>query len=247
MNTKTVDEGKVYRTSDYNFFKRISGNRHLNLPHVSRLKESMKKEDLKIPIIVNAKSEVIDGQHRLEARKELGLPVYYIIIPNLGIQQTQMANADNKNWGASDFVGTYIELNYAHYKKYKEFKGKYEFGHSVSMILLEGGGHDGGGSNSRTNEFRTGGFVVKSYEQACEWAEKLYKMEAYYPGFKRRSFVLAMIHLFRNEKYNHDEFIQKLEYQSSKMVHCTTIAQYVKIIEEIYNYKRKAEDKIRFQ
>lgn len=242
MNTKTVDEGKIYRTSDYNFFKRISGNRHLNSPHVSRLKESMKKEDLKIPIIVNAKNEVIDGQHRLQARKELGFPVYYIIIPNLGIQQTQMANAENKNWTSMDFVNTYIELNYAHYKKYVEFQRKYEFSHQVALMLLEGIQ-----SNARTNEFRSGGFVVNNYERACEWAEKLYQIEPYYDGFKRRSFAISMVHLFQNEKYSHPEFIQKLEYQSSKLMHCTTVSQYIKIVEEIYNYKRKAEDKIRFQ
>lgn len=241
-NTKANETGQVLRTSEYNLFKRIAGNRAINTAHVGRLKESMKKEDLMIPIIVNSKKEVIDGQHRLQARRELGLPVYYIVIANLGIAQTQMANADNKNWGSNDFVGTYIELNYAHYKKYAEFKKKYEFAHQVSLLLLEGIQ-----SNSRTNEFRTGGFVVKNYELACDWAEKIYQVEPFYDGFKRRSFVTALVHLFQNEKYNHDEFIQKLEYQSSKLVHCTTLSQYIKIIEDIYNYKRKAEDKIRFQ
>lgn len=242
MNNKTVQEGQIFRTTDYNMFKRILGNRTLSSPHVKRLKESMKKEDLKIPIIINAKNEVIDGQHRLQARKELGIPVYYIVLANLGIHQTQAANADNKNWTSVDFVNTYVELNYAHYKKYIEFQKKYEFSHQVALMILEGIQ-----SNARTNEFRTGGFVVNDYERACKWAEMLYLIEPYYDGFKRRSFVIAMVHLFQNDKYDHDEFVQKLQYQSSKMVHCTTLAQYVRLIEEIYNYKRKSEDKIRFQ
>jgi hypothetical protein len=242
MNKLTgLEENVIHQTRDYNFFKRIAGNRAISSAHVAALKKSMKKEDLKIPIIVNQKGEVIDGQHRLQARRELAYPVFYMVINHLGIIQTQMANADNKNWSSPDFVNTYVELNYAHYKKYDEFKKKYEFGHSVSQIILEGLQ-----SNSRTNEFRTGGFVVNDYDRACDWAEKLYKIEPFYDGFKRRSFVIAMIHLFRNEKYNHEEFITKLEYQSSKLVHCTTTAQYIKIIEEIYNYKRKVDDKIRF-
>lgn len=247
MNTKQdrLAEGVVHQTMEYNYFVRIKGNRAINTLHVRNLKESMKKEDLKIPIIINDKREVTDGQHRLQARRELMLPVYYIVLKGMGIAETQAANADNRNWGAPDFLNTYVELNYAHYKKYDEFKKKYEFGHAVTQILLEGGGSDGG-SNSRTNEFRTGGFVVNGYERACGWAEKLYLVEPYYAGFKRRSFVIVMTQLFKNEKYNHEEFLAKLEYQSSKMVHCTTTLQYTKLIEEIYNYKRKAEDKIRF-
>ena len=38
----------------------------------------MKKKYLVSPILVNEKMEVIDGQHRLQAQKELNLPTYYI-------------------------------------------------------------------------------------------------------------------------------------------------------------------------
>lgn len=245
MNTKQdrLAEGIVHQTMEYNYFVRIKGNRSLNTTHIKNLKESMKKKDLKIPIIINDKREVTDGQHRLQARRELMLPVYYIVLSDMGIAETQAANADNKNWSAPDFLSTYVELNYAHYKRYAEFQKKYEFAHAVTQVLLEGKQSEGG---SRSNEFRTGGFVIDGYERACDWADKLYQIEPYYPGFKRRSFVLTMVHLFKNEKYNHDEFIAKLQFQSQRMVHCTTVAQYTKLIEEIYNYKRKAEDKIRF-
>ena len=38
----------------------------------------MKKKDLELPIFINENDEVVDGQHTLEARKELNKPIRYI-------------------------------------------------------------------------------------------------------------------------------------------------------------------------
>lgn len=241
-NKKPVNiENKIYTTSDYSMFKSLSGNRILNTPHVNDLKESMKERDLKIPIIINEKNQVVDGQHRLQARIELKLPVYYIIASGLNIHDTQKANANNKNWIGGDFLNFYVSQNYHHYKILKEFQDKFRFTNQISRILLQGN------QNHDEKEYRSGGFTTNGTDHAYKYAERLYQLEPFYKGFKRRSFVLAMVHAFNNPAFNFDQFLGKIRYQSTKLVDCTGIDQYLKIIEDIYNFKRSPEDKIRLR
>ncbi len=51
--------------------------------YVENIKKSMQKNFLISTIIVNENFEVIDGQHRLIASKDLGLPIYYFINNNM--------------------------------------------------------------------------------------------------------------------------------------------------------------------
>lgn len=238
---------KILQTKNYALFGKVEGNRFVNSAHVKKLKISINQIDLKIPIIVNEKMQVVDGQHRLQARKELNLPVYYIIVDGLGLRETQRVNSAAKNWNDKDFLDSFVQQNYAHYKVYKKFRETYQFGHSDTLAMLSGRGAASGGTNTN-HDFKEGEFSVSPYnlEQATGWAEKIYQIEPYYKGFKRRCFIAAMITCFRHEQYNHEDFIAKLAYQSSKLVDCTTVQQYLRIIDEIYNFKRKPEDKIRF-
>jgi len=238
---KRIVDNKIYTTSDYSIFKRISGNRIVNANHVKKLKESMNEHDLMIPIIVNENMEVIDGQHRLQARTELGISVPYVIISGLSIHDTQKANANNKNWAGEDFLNFYCEQNYYAYKVFRNFKEKYRFSMQVTMGLLAGW-------TMQNNEFNNGLLMVSpdNLEKAEKIALCIYSIEPFYKGYKRRSFVFAIVKLMANEQFDFEEFMNKLSYQSSKMVDCVNIEQYLKIIEDIYNYKRKAEDKVRF-
>jgi hypothetical protein len=232
----------VKTTKNYDLFSRVTGNRKVNDLHVKRLQRSIAEQDLMIPIIVNNKLEVIDGQHRLKARQNLGYPIYYIVMDNMGLPETQRANANFKNWTFEDFTEAYTEQNYYHYKVYKQFRNKYQFGHRETVTLLSGVVN----REEESKEFKEGNFCVKDESKATEIAEKIYQIKPYYKGFKRRSFTNAMLICFKHEQYNHEDFLQKLSYQSTKLVDCGTTKQYLQLIEEIYNFKRKTEDKIRF-
>ena len=56
-------------------FKKIKGNRIVNKSNLNAIITSMEQQQLVSPIMINEKFEIIDGQHRFEACKELGLPV----------------------------------------------------------------------------------------------------------------------------------------------------------------------------
>jgi hypothetical protein len=227
--------GNVLQTTDYDIFKIVGGNRGVIPYHLERLKASMQEEYLVVPIIVNENYEVIDGQHRLENAKTLKKPVYFIMLKGYGLRQIQRLNSNMKNWNADDFMEGYCQIGMKDYVLYREFKNKYKFGHNECLAILTGQ------SKKVNHEFSKGLFKVKNYEESCDTAEKITMYRALYPGFRRRAFVYAMITLLRNPKFDTKEMISKLAYQSTKLVDCTNTKQYLMLLEDIYNFKRKGE------
>lgn len=99
---------KVYITSDYDMFKKMLGNR--DVKGEAQIIESIQNVGyICTPITVNDKDEVIDGQNRLAALKELGLPVYYIVQPNADIKTCRALNIGQKNWGTLDYIESYAQ------------------------------------------------------------------------------------------------------------------------------------------
>jgi hypothetical protein len=225
----------VFKTNDYGLFSFIDGNRDTNKNQLSRLSKSINEDYIPVPIIVNEKKQIIDGQHRFEVVKTLNKPIYYIEVPGLKLPEVHRLNNNTKNWTATEYMNGYAKLGYPDYIRYREFKNKYKFGHNETMALLL---HRRTRPADSFRNFRDGLFSIDSYPNAVKNAEKIIAVKQYYDGYKRRSFVFALLELFHNEEYNHAEFLHKLSFQSVKMVDCTNTKQYVSLIEDIYNYKR---------
>lgn len=238
---KTVNQ--VLLTNDYSKFSYISGNRDVNDMHIKRLKESMQEKYIGVPIIVNEHHQIIDGQHRFQSARELNKPIYYIKVGGLKLPDVHRLNTNTKNWTCDSFLDGYCKLGKEEYLLYREFKERFGFGHNETQTLLTSKSRMGGSTNQK---FKDGTFVIDDYHGAVIRAEKINMCSKYYEGYKRRSFVYAMLDLFERDNYSHAEFLNKLSFQSVKLQDCTTVDQYLILIEEIYNYKRSKSNKVRF-
>jgi len=232
---------QVHTTTDYFLFKPIEGNRNKNLLHINRLKKSMSETYLFTVIIVNEKYEIIDGQHRFHVIQELKLPLNYIVCNGYGLNEVHILNQNSKTWTSDDYLDGYCKLGYKDYLKYKEFKELYGIGHYECMWLL-----NGSQLSNPTQVFFTGNFKIKNYNEACRIIEKIMLVEPYYEEWKRRSFILAMLQLFKNPNFELTEFLQKLKLQPTALSNCSTTNQYVSLIEEIYNYRRREKVNLRY-
>ena len=234
---------KIKKTYNYELFKFHIANRKINKNHVENIKKSMQKKFLVSPITVNEKFEVIDGQHRLIASKDLGLPIYYFINNNYSIKEMQRLNAINKNWTPINYLNTGIKLNDQNYIDYKRFKNKYGFSHDINLTLL-----CNNNTKPNANKFREGTFKVKNYELACKYADLIYLVSPFYKGFKRIRFVSAILFLLKQKQdfFSMQEFINKLKKQPNSLQHCINTRQYLELIEEIYNYRRRLKVNLRF-
>ena len=235
---------QIHTTTDYHLFKSIEGNRHKNLFHINRLKKSMSENYLFTVIIVNEKYEIIDGHHRFNVIQELKLPLNYVVCNGYGLAEVHILNQNSKTWNADDYLDGYCRLNYPNYLKYAEFKKRYGFGHTETLTIL--GGYTSNPGTDRIKIFYKGEFEIKDYKKACEIADKIESIGQYYSGHKRRTFVFAMLVLFNNKNFEFSEFIQKLKTQPTAMVHCINTQQYISLIEEIYNYRRREKINLRY-
>ena len=232
---------QVHTTKDYFLFKPIDGNRNKNLLHLNRLKKSMEKTYLFTVIIVNEKYEIIDGQHRFEVIKELGLPLHYIVCEGYGINEVHVLNQNSKTWNADDYLAGYISLGYPDYIKYAEFKEKYKLGHFECMTMLANSAN-----KLSIDIFYSGNFKIHSLQQAESTIKKILLVEPYYSGVRRRIFIFTMMGLFKNPNFQFTEFLQKLKLQPTALQDCPSVESYKMLIEEIYNYRRREKVNLRY-
>lgn len=252
---------QVNSTNDYSKFKTLQGNRNVNRLHVRRLRESFKDDYLLSPIIVNQNFEIIDGQHRFEAAKELNLPINFIICNNYSLKEVQLLNANMKNWKKQDYLNAYCDLGYPEYLKFKEFMMQFpEFGMASSEAILTnslaGGQFKSHSADLKSDTNKDGSYMVKyfqegnlqipDYENSIENAQKIMMIKPYYDGFSRTIFVIAMLGIFRIEYYSHSRLIERLAANPTALQHCANVTQYKFMIEDIYNFRSREKVSLRF-
>ena len=253
----------VMKTNDYDKFKFISQNR---LPdHVKALMLSFTDRYVPNAILCNEKYEIIDGQNRFLAAKELGLPVFYYCIENLGIYDVASLNSYGKNWGYLDYIKMWAELGKNEYKKILAFSAEFPDislsnamtilsdadrnavrGHILSDITL--GKFKKNESKVRTSAVKNGSFAIKDIERARYIARCVMEYKPFAkPGtqiYKQQAFIVALVRLLRDERFDNSELVRKIGLYPSLFYRCTTAKQYIDMIEYLWNYKRIK--KIRF-
>lgn len=242
---------QVLSTSDYSLFKTLDGNRAVNKLHVKRLKQSFLNAYLLSPILVNNKYQIIDGQHRFEAAKELKLPVNYIVCKNYGLKEVQILNTNMKNWKKEDYLNGYCDLKYPEYLQFRKFMEKYpDFGIASAETLLTEflGGRTESIEGIRTHQryFEEGELKIPDFKKSCESANKILMIKPFYNGFNRRAFVTAMAGIFRIQEYSHTKFLERLKSNPSMIKDCSNVGQYKIMIEEIYNFRSREKLSLRF-
>ena len=119
--------GKIYETKDYAMFKTLEGNRTDGERRAKKIEESIKKNGyIMSPLAINEKNEVIDGQGRLIALKNLDLPVHYYYVVGAGIDDCIAMNIYGEKWKISDYIDSYANRGNDNYIRLKsliqEFK-----------------------------------------------------------------------------------------------------------------------------
>lgn len=104
---------QVEKTQDYTKFNLLSGNRPIDKGHLRKLKKSIEENNrLNLhPIIVNKNFEIIDGQHRLQAAKELGVDIYYIKSDTINDDHLIESNVNQKSFEAENYIEYFSTKN----------------------------------------------------------------------------------------------------------------------------------------
>ena len=129
-------KNKYFETTDYSKFKKARGNRPVDDTHVKQLKRLIAEKDLYDPIRVNKNMEVIDGQHTLQARKELDLKVPYIIINSDDPLDVARLNTGRKNWSMEAYLNHHCARQKRDYQICRNKMNQYGINVAEAIMLL---------------------------------------------------------------------------------------------------------------
>lgn len=235
---------EIFVTNSYEIFKNIKGNRSLRQNNLNKIMESMKEKQLIIPICVNDKMEIIDGQHRYSSCRELRLPVYYYIQPGYNIEDVERANRANTNWFLTDFLASYSSKGIFTYIELSAIVDKY--GLSIAELLKVLSKFKKSNMLDVTESFKNETLIIKDadLDKVITFLECLRTFQNF-PEYKNSRFISAYLQLYMHPKYKHELLIAKYKILSSKLVNCGTIEDYLSILaNQIYSAKKATKDNI---
>lgn len=127
---------QIFETTDHDQFRMTICNRKISPFQVAKLKASIRKQNLLHlrPILVNNRMEVVDGQHRLVAAKQLGLPVFYQFDSGHSIETLELLNSANKTWASTDWLEHWCGRGVADYIRLREFCVEHRVNIAVAKV-----------------------------------------------------------------------------------------------------------------
>lgn len=193
------------------------------------------------PIIVNEKYEVIDGQHRLEVAKNCNLEIYYTVQPKSNLEDVQRMNSFTKAWTLNDFIDSYIARGNNNYVILKSFMEKYGLAPSTACGILYEGGKRERPTQTIIEDVKNGDFEVRQLGRALEIGDQLLSIRNYVENgaWRTREFIHSLHIVTR--KISFDVLMRKLEVSNMKIPKKPNVKDYLRIFEDIYNWKSRGE------
>lgn len=232
-----VKVGTVWTTRDYGAFKRLEGNREVSKVRVKRIRASIEENGyIRNPITVNEKAEIIDGQGRLEALRQLGLPVEFVVAEGAGLRECIAMNANMTNWGLLDYISAYADegnVSYIYLRNLFKAYGK-EF--NVSVITNAISGTNRGNAN---NIIKDGDFVctAEQYDTATRALEYYRRVKDVIDSAGGRSYnyYVALRFCFTHPDVDKERLCKKMHQMQANLIPTIRVDQAFRVIEEIYN------------
>jgi hypothetical protein len=198
------------------------------------------------PMDVTGDMGIIDGQHRREAARELGLPIYYRIGEKLTGADIMSLNVASKNWTGLDYLHYWTVLGKPAYKLLSDFMTQHPtLSFSNAQMLLQET------EETKTAAFRNGQWTAtKGLETANETADFIQRIATEVPSFKQSRnsrFISSVLYCIRYvEGFSSERFLKKILQAPPKLVPCASRKQYMTLFSEIYNYNQLKDQRINF-
>lgn len=224
------------KTKDYQFFKFRKENRELSEQNVLKLVNSIKDFGFieGRDVLVDEEGFVIDGQHRVEACKRLGIEIPYQVANGDFMKKTIALNACQKPWTLEDYVNSYSKQGVDFYRKLVKFNEKYNLGIGVCIdVFIQ--------SAKFISQGIREGKEFKINEDADNVAQFILDCSCV-PYFKNKQFARSIVYLFKKANEKQREYI-KLNILSVPQQ--PNLQSYLTVYENLLNHKKRAINKIK--
>lgn len=232
---------EILETTNYDLFKKLEGNRATTVDRVNKIKKSiMEVGYITSPILVNENMEIIDGQGRFEALRELKLPVEYIMQPGLNFKECVAMNVYQTNWNSMDYIKSYAEKGNQNYIYFYKLLEEFPLLRNMNIYSIAIKEQD----KISAKIIRDGELEIneEEYEQARKRIREVYDLIEKYKKVSRCGLIIqGMLYCSYipevNKKRLKEKVIEVLE--SDKIPAIPTADEAVQFLEKIYNKNRK--------
>lgn len=234
---KKQQQPQILMETNYDRFKFMKKNRTPRKSHIKKQMGAIKDLDLTPvrPIIVNENMEIIDGQHTFLACKELKRPIYYIkaVVGSRTNDAMISLNANQKQWSTAEYVENYVKRGHENYQLILDCMKDYPVSMSaaISMVSNAPTGH----VNVKSGEFKRGRISYKTI------GDILMDFKSIFKGWGHVMFIRAVVAMVKSGKYVHSAEFPRFDRHRMDLRPCATTEQYLKMFEEILNYRRRSD------
>jgi len=226
---------EVQETKQYDLFCFVKGNRGINQSHVNKLIAKIKRKNLReIPIYVGPMNKTLD------------LPIRFIIVDYMTINDVPGMNSTKLSWGNKDYLQRYVDKGLSSYIYYKKFMETYTLDNKFSVVttILNGVYKRERGLEV---DFVDGKFDIS--DTAKQNAEKIgvflgNVFDILGKEVKNSFFMFALLHAISHRNFNKEHFVGKLKKRSKMFSGCVNTLQWYDVIKKVYklrNQKYKVE------
>lgn len=238
LENSTVETSDIFWTDEYDAFKFYDLNRDIDNNYVSnKIKKSLLEQGWlpQFPMVVDEDFNIMDGQHRFLAAKELKIKIPVKIAQGFTDEQMIAINNATKRWSDKDFIAYKAKKGDVAARKLVTLCNRYNFTARSAMRVV--------GIYTRTslkesilNDFDFNR-AEKIAQQIIEILEILKE--------KGTKSIEALATFTKHPDYDHERFINKLSSQQDRIHHCNTIGAFIEMFENIYNYNSRNKIRVR--
>lgn len=225
----------MQETTDYKKFKFLKGNRAIDERHVARLCRRFEENGnftQIMPVLVNEKMEVFDGQHRIMALQKLGWPVFYVVQTGLAISSVIALNTGHKNWTWLDYATSYSDQGMRDYQYFLDYckNSKLHF----TTILYFSTVSTGSKVNSA---FREGNLKITDPFKTRDLIEQFSDVVDE-TQIENRSLSIAFRSVATIPGYNHAKMMDQVATHKHILMNCYSTHDYEEALHEMYKYSK---------
>lgn len=235
------------QTINYNLFAYHENQQPMSPLSVRDIAESMRKTGFWSykPIGVfrkNGKLVIIDGHHRFEAAKMLGLPVLFVVAPEKHGELIGVANSLVRKWTNESFVKLYASQGNRDYEDLLFYVSQ-GIPLKQASSLLHGESAHSGNSASRVKH---GTFKVKTDKYINAVLAIVESVKDVAAEISKRVYIDALSILLFVKEFDQDVLIKRIQAHPSGIARCADRYQALEAIEETYNFRAREKTPLVF-
>ncbi len=232
--TFTKTNVQIYETTDYDQFTIPDYQRDLSDSRKSSTKANYKEYQSFSVAIVDKDFNIIDGQGRLGACRDLKIPFVFTIIKDADVKDFIALNRVTVPLPLERYENIFSDLGMKDYQTFQKFRATY--GLAITGALKLNKQAEIGGS--QTARFRFGKFKFINYAESVKIATHLMDFEMKYGSIcKNNTFITSLLDLYNRTGYDKNRMIKKInKWHSLYPIVSGSKAYMTEQLESLYNH-----------